>query len=404
MRVKILGFGAAGNKAAIECIKQGIIAENDVALLNTTLKDIPETYKDLGYLFSSDLGGCGKERNEGKKAMIKAIQSSELDMASFVDDDTQLVCLVASTEGGSGSGSINIAAKYYQAMNIPVHVFSLIGFNDDVRGIKNTLAFFKDLDDGITLHTISNTEFLDYSGNHSKAEQLANEYFAEQVEALIGNYLIPSDQNIDDKDMYKIVNTTGYMNIQKIDLSNVKNPQQFTDAVVEAYQDLKGLEFDKSCKRLGVIINVPQRKLDVVDHTFEVIKRYIGEPYETFRHIQDDGENEYMYIIASGLNFPSDGIKRISKIYKDLNEKVNRETNSFKDIFSDIDLDDEDDEFDMSVRSAHAKSEVDKLFGQMVIKKDENEIVEKTNVKNVVKVTKNKGATKVENKEEMSEY
>ena len=341
MRVKILGFGAAGNKAAIECIKQGIIAENDVALLNTTLKDIPETYKDLGYLFSSDLGGCGKERNEGKKAMIKAIQSSELDMASFVDDDTQLVCLVASTEGGSGSGSINIAAKYYQAMNIPVHVFSLIGFNDDVRGIKNTLAFFKDLDDGITLHTISNTEFLDYSGNHSKAEQLANEYFAEQVEALIGNYLIPSDQNIDDKDMYKIVNTTGYMNIQKIDLSNVKNPQQFTDAVVEAYQDLKGLEFDKSCKRLGVIINVPQRKLDVVDHTFEVIKRYIGEPYETFRHIQDDGENEYMYIIASGLNFPSDGIKRISKIYKDLNEKVNRETNSFKDIFSDIDLDDE---------------------------------------------------------------
>ena len=91
MKVKILGFGAAGNKAAIECIQKGIIAENDVALLNTTLKDIPETYKDLGYLFSSDLGGCGKERNEGKKAMLKAIQDSELDMASFVDDDTQLV-------------------------------------------------------------------------------------------------------------------------------------------------------------------------------------------------------------------------------------------------------------------------------------------------------------------------
>ena len=288
-------------------------------------------------------------------------------------------------------------------MNIPVHVFSLIGFNDDTRGIKNTLAFFKDLDDGITLHTISNAEFLDYSGNHSKAEQLANEYFAGQVEALIGNYLIPSDQNIDDKDMYKIVNTPGYTNIQKIDLSNVKNPQQFTDAIVEAYQDLKGLEFDASCKRLGVIINVPDRKLDVVDHTFGVIKRYIGEPYETFRHIQDDAENEYMYIIASGLNFPSDGIKRIAKIYKDLNDKVNRETNSFKDIFSDIDLDDEEDEFDMSVRNTHEKSEVDKIFSQMVIKKNDNEIVEKTNIKNVVKVTKTNKA-KTENKEEMSDY
>ena len=28
MKLKVLGFGAAGNKAAIECIKQGIIAEN----------------------------------------------------------------------------------------------------------------------------------------------------------------------------------------------------------------------------------------------------------------------------------------------------------------------------------------------------------------------------------------
>lgn len=394
MKVKVLGFGAAGNKAAIECIEKGIIAENDVALLNTTLKDIPSTYKDLGYLFSSDLGGCGKERNEGKKAMLSAIKNSELDMSSFVEEDTQLVCLVASTEGGSGSGSINIAAKYYLAMNIPVHVFALIGFNDDVRGIKNTLSFFKDLDDGITLHTISNAEFLDYSGNHSTAEQLANTYFAEQVEALIGNYLIPSEQNIDDKDMYKIINTTGYMDIQKVDLSNVKNPQQFVDAVVAAYQELKGLEFDKSCKRMGVIINVPERKLDVVDHTFNVIKRYIGEPYEVFRHIQYDGESEYMYVIASGLNFPSDGIKRIAKIYKDLNDKVNRETNSFKDIFNDIDLDDDDSEFDMSVRNANTKSEVDKLFSQMVIKDDE--VIEKTQYNNIVKVKKKTNKEKVD--------
>lgn len=390
MKLKVLGFGAAGNKAAIECIKHGIIAENDVALLNTTLKDIPENYKDLGYLFSSDLGGCGKERNEGKKAMLKAIQNKELDMGSFVDEDTQMVCLIASTEGGSGSGSINIAAKYYAAMNIPVHVFAILGFNDDVRGIKNTLLYFKDLDDNIILHTACNSEFLDYSGNHSRAEQLCNEYIAGQIEALIGAYMIPSEQNIDDKDMYKITTTTGYMDIQKIDLSNVKNPQQFDDVVIEAYQNLKTLEFDKPCKKLGVIINATNKRLNVIDHNFSVIKRYVGENLnEVFRHIQDDGSgNEYMYVIASGMNFPEDAIKRIAKIYKDLNDKVNRKTNSFKDIFDDIDLDDEDDDFDMGVRKIHDSSEVDKLFSQMVIK--DNEVVTATDVKNVVKVKKAK--------------
>ena len=382
MKVKVIGLGAAGNKAAIECIEEGIIGENDVALLNTTLKDIPENYKELGYLFSSELGGCGKERKEGKKAMVKSIQNSELDLTSFVDEDTQSVCLVSSTEGGSGSGSINIVAKYYLTMNIPVHVFALIGFNDDVRGIKNTLEFFKDLDDGIMLHTISNSEFLDYTENHSRAEQLANEHFAMQVEALIGDYRIPSEQNIDEKEMYKTTNTTGYMDIQKIDLSNVKNKQQFTDAVLSAYQDLKGLEFEKSCRRLAVTVNIRESKRDAIDDSFESIKRYVGEPYETFRQIQDDGESEYMYIIAAGMNFPADGIKRLSNVYKELNSKVNRKTNSFKDIFDDIDLDDEEDEFDMGIKSAHSKSEVDKLFNQMIVKSENKQQSKKTTTNN----------------------
>jgi hypothetical protein len=65
-------------------------------------------------------------------------------------------------------------------MNIPVHIFAFIGFQDEVRGISNSLRFFKeigDLDDAdhIILHTIQNRVFLDYTKNYHKAEQLAND-------------------------------------------------------------------------------------------------------------------------------------------------------------------------------------------------------------------------------------
>lgn len=395
MRVKILGLGAAGNKAAIKTLEKEIIGESDVVLLNTTLKDIPSEFKQLAVKFSKDTEGCGKERVVGKKTMLQAIQNKDIDLSSFIDMETNMVILAASTEGGSGSGAINICAKYYIAMNIPVHVFAFIGFNDDVRGIKNTLEFFKDLDDNIILHVIKNSEFLDWSGNHSKAEELANEEFANQVEALIGSYMIPSEQNIDDKDMYKICNNTGYMDIQKINLQGVKNQVVFNQYIQEAYDNIKGFDFDQSAKRLGVIINASEKTINSIDHNFEVIKRYIGQPFEVFRHIQYDNEDEYMYVFAAGMNFPSDGIKEIGKLYKELNEKVNRSTNSFKDIFNDIDLEEGDDDFDMDIKQIHNPDKVDELFSSMVLSQDNSNKksstkVKPTNIKNVVEVSKKK--------------
>lgn len=389
MKLKIFGLGAAGNKAAIKALERNIVGENDVILLNTTLKDIPENYKDLAIKFSKNTEGCGKERIVGKKTMIQAIQNKDIELGSFIDTDTNMVVLASSTEGGSGSGAINICAKYFIAMNIPVHVFALVGFNDDVRGIKNTLEFFKDLDDNIVLHVIKNSEFLDYTGNHSKAEDLANEEFANQIEALTGAYMIPSKQNIDDKDMYKITNNTGYMDIQKINLQGVKNQVVFNQYIQEAYENIKGFDFDQSAKRLGTIINAPEKTINSIDHNFEVIKRYIGQPFEVFRHIQYDGGDEYMYIFAAGMNFPSDGIKEIGKLYKELNEKVNRSTNSFKDIFDDIDLDEGDNEFDMDIKQIQNPNKVDELFNNMVIgdnKKKTTKKSQRTNINNVVEI------------------
>lgn len=346
MEINLFGIGAAGNKAAINVLENRILPEERVKLINTTVKDIPDKYKtntDLVVKFSSMLGGCGKEPIKGQKAMFQAIKSKSIDFSQLILADTKAVVLVTSVEGGTGCGATPVIAKYFSALNLPVHVFAFIGFQDEVRGINNSLKFFKELPDGIILHTIQNDKFLDYTKSYSKAEEAANEEFANQLEILIGSNMIPSNQNIDDTDHYKIITTPGYMDIRHIDLTGVKNTDLSNQAIIDSFESMSCLEYDnKGCKRLAVIINAPTKTQDAIDSTFSVIKRYTGESFETYRHIQDDecGE-EYMNIIVAGLPYPEHGLVDMGKRYSNLKDKLNSNITGFGDIFDDMDLDDD---------------------------------------------------------------
>ena len=66
MFCRLIGLGAAGNKAAITAVENEIIPIKHVMLVNSTLKDIPADYqnKDGANVkqFIGAYGGCGKER------------------------------------------------------------------------------------------------------------------------------------------------------------------------------------------------------------------------------------------------------------------------------------------------------------------------------------------------------
>lgn len=349
MNFVLFGVGAAGNKAAIEVIESRVMAKEKVKLVNTTVKDIPADYKDADNIikFSSMLGGCGKEPNQGKRAMFQAIKDKTVDLAQYIEGNTRAVILVTSIEGGTGCGATPVIAKYFMALNIPVHVFAFVGFQDEARGINNSLQFFKSLPENVILHTIENSKFLDYTKNYSKAEQAANKEFADQLNILIGSDMIPSTQNIDDTDHYKLITTPGYMDIHSIDLTGCKNMDLTNQAIIDSFESMTCMEYPtgKGCKRLAVIINASSKTQEAIDNKFEVVKRYTGEPFEVYRHIQydEDDRDEYMYIIAAGLSYPANGILEMNKEYLSLTDKLNKESAGFGDLFDDIDLDDEED-------------------------------------------------------------
>lgn len=369
MQTMLLGIGAAGNKAAINVLEHGILDESHVRLLNTSIKDIPEKYKinsDLVIKFNSGLGGCGKEPSKGKKAIYNAITNHKIDLGSILAEDIKQVVLVTSTEGGTGCGATPIIAKYFEAMNVPVHVFAFIGFQDETRGINNTLKFFKELDSNIIIHTIRNEFFKDYTGNYTRAEEAANAEFTNQLEILIGSKMIPSSQNIDDTDHYKIATTSGYMDIKHISLSDVKNTEMVDKAIINAFENSSNLDYNIGCKRLAIIINARQKIQDSIDYQFEVIKRYTGEPFEIFRHIQNDNSDDYMDIIISGLGFPEKSIIDMNNKYISLKERVVN-TKSVDEIFSDINIDDDaEDDFNMEVRTINKPSDTENIFNNLV--------------------------------------
>ena len=369
METMLFGIGAAGNKAAIEVIEEGILPIDRVKLLNTTSKDIADVYKlnsDLVVLFGDGLGGCGKEPTKGKQSIYDAITSKTVDLGSMIDPYTKQVVLVTSTEGGTGCGATPMIAKFFEAMNLPVHVFAFIGFQDEARGINNTLKFFRELSSNVILHTILNDNFKDYTGSYSKAEDAANKEFAYQLRVLMGGDMVNSSQNIDDTDHYKIATTPGYMDIKHIDLTGMKNVEMTNKAIIDAFENGCNLDYTKGCKRLAIIINASERVQDAIDEHYEVIKRYTGEPFEIYRHIQnaDDG-HDYMYIVAAGLAFPEKSLIDMSHKYNSLKEKLNAGARSFDDIFAGINMDDSDEEFDMNVRKLNDPKDVDSIFNKL---------------------------------------
>ena len=270
MNCKVIGIGAAGNKAAINLIEKGVITQDNIKLINSTLRDIPEGYRDLAVKLSDDSrGGCGKERNLAKNLTIEGIQNSTISsyLDSIMDPDDELVIIVNSSEGGTGCGASSIIAKYMkQVVGVNVHCFVFTGFEEDSRGLKNTIEYFQDLEEDFTVEAISNKKFLDSTKNKLKAEKAANDEFANRVQILLGQMIVDSEQNIDETDLYKVSTTPGFMSIEHATLEKIKNVESFNKVVTDMIDNSYSLDVsDSSAKRLAVILNVSEKTRDYID-------------------------------------------------------------------------------------------------------------------------------------------
>lgn len=335
LKIKVIGIGAAGNRAAIKLIESNIIPRKDIMLLNSTRKDVPQKYVDDFYYEFGDVKGCGKERQLAHEMMVHALHTNQIPMDEFIDGDEKFYVIVASTEGGTGSGSSVLLGEYLQEMtDAPVHMVALTGFEDDVRGLKNTVDWFNSLNDKFIVHAISNNKCLQFTdGNHKKAEDYANEIFVKRIAALTGKYINPSEHNMDDTDLFKLSAIPGYMSVEQINLEKIKSKEQFNDSVRQMLDNSVSFSTVPSVQRLGIIITASNKSLDIIANDYKLIKDHFGFPTELFTHLQDSdgGMDDNITVIAAGLKLPVDDIKGIYTRFKKQMEKIDLERDNFFD-------------------------------------------------------------------------
>lgn len=371
MQIKVIGCGAAGNKAAINLVENGY-PEASIALVNTTTKDIPESYRSLATIFGSGYGGCGKERKLGKSKLLESLQEDTTAYDTLIDDEDDAVILVGSTEGGSGSASIPLLAKYYSEvhdMNVICVLF--FGFGEDTRGLQNSIELCQELSETYTVIGISNEKFMAAANkNKFKAEKLANDKFVSIVRILTGSTIFAGDQVIDDTDLYKTVVTPGYMIVDQIELDEIpKSRREFDEAVSDKIIYHKFIDVDENpgAKRQALIFNVPDSTSSAIDFNLSDLERMYGTPYEKYTNCSTDAAYTYSVgYIVSGMVLPIGRIQKIYDAYIETSQKVRKGKDSFFGAVASMKGNAEDSQFDMmSTRSTPSKKAKENFFGSI---------------------------------------
>ena len=351
MNVKIIGLGAAGNKAALRAVSAHCVRENDVLLLNTAIQDIAAEYKDRSILFNKNgTGGCGKERSRSKELITDALQNGSMDaqLSKFIDPG-DLVVIVTSTEGGTGSGAAPILAAYInEVIGVRPQLICFTGTEDDLRGLQNTADFFKDVAnmcDTLMVQAISNKKFLDKAnGNKLKAEIMANDEFVLRIKVLQGAMIRESDQNIDAMDHLKLVTTPGYMSIVSYeDTGSIDTTEQFDKICIDMLNASKSLPTSgTSMLRLGVIMTIADDDKDHIDWSFKKIKSAFEDVGEVFLHVQKTtDETRQIILIMSGLEMPLNFVMSTYEKFKARSEKMAAKSTNFLSRMGAIDTNDD---------------------------------------------------------------
>ena len=333
LNAKIIGIGAAGNKAAIELMNEIPELQNSIMLVNTTLKDIPMEYREHAVELEGLYKGCAKERSVANNIMMENLKSNKFDYP--YDDKDAMTIIVTSAEGGTGSGASIMLAKYISSVyKTHIHFCIFTGFEDDVRGLKNTVDLFKELDPSYTVEAISNKKF------------------CENIRILLGGTITESKQNIDESDLLKLVNTPGFMVIESANLNKIKNVDDYNKRLISATDDSKSLTTEPTCKRFGTILDISDKESYFVDYSNKVFKDRYGVPYESFSHIQNVHEDNTIQFIISGLKMP---VEDIEEVYNDfINTRASVDVS--KDEFFSKNFSTEANEFDTLTKSEKEKN------------------------------------------------
>ena len=348
LNVGVIGLGNTGNQIASLAYEQLKIP---VMAVNSSEKDLETINNNIPKKLITDADGeskgAGKNRQLAKKYLKDSIMTflSSEDVQDFVGD-LDVLFVVSSTGGGTGSGTSLIMSSIIASMFVDVHVITigvLPVMNEALSAHVNTLEYLNELYstlDGQTYMLYDNDK---YSGMPSyKMMNLVNEEVVKDIDVLrcTYNYTTKYD-SIDEEDMRRLISFPGRILVAR--LEDIKerdlDKDSIEDLLIKKIKSNAHTEIQRDQKVIatGIIANLSEAVFSEFDNHIEKVRDFIGDPDHDFNHLYVNEERKMpnnVFLIIGGLSVVNDRITKISDRIEEIEQKqkTREEENSLNEL------------------------------------------------------------------------
>lgn len=322
LNIAVVGIGNAGNQVAELAKKEYGVPG---VAINSSEKDIA-TLQTVEGLIVGDEKGAGKDRRTAKEFMRDGVREllEKPELRSVIKDN-EIIFIVSSTGGGTGSGMSPVLREILSKVYPSKH-FILVGIlpplAESIAAQQNSIEYLKEL-------TAQNPVFMLYDNNNitntsmSNVMKTINRELVEDLVAIRGDYQLDTPYNsIDEKDMLRIIETPGRIVVNRVtgfkekDIDVKSIEQRLIDTIKNSTHS--EIDRDKIVKRQGLIINLNETLYESLDTNLPDVRGLIGEAIEGFEHVHlNDNVPSRVVLITSGMSVPDD---RITKVVQRIEE------------------------------------------------------------------------------------
>ena len=334
IRLGLIGIGNCGNQV-VSLAKE----TKDIPgiAINTSDKDL-ENVKNLTVFKIGSSKGAGKSRDKAKayvKQMMKQLLSQEK-FKSHIDEN-DVVAVVASTGGGTGSGisvmlTHLLSTMYVDKRFILVHV--LPSLKESLAAQQNTIEYLKEMNNFNATYMSYDNGCKDGLPSNVMMKQM-NEEIVEDLAVIRGDYLLSTPfTSIDEEDLTKILEVPGRLVVHRVYDIKEKDIDKvgIEDMLIQKLTDVTystELHNDNRVMKMGVILNVTEKLSNKIDTNFTEFKNQIGNPIEGFEHVAiiEPSMNlkNRAIVISSGLSLPEDRIEKINERIQEILDEIEKQ-------------------------------------------------------------------------------
>lgn len=349
LKVGVIGIGNTGNQIA--ALAKDML-QVPVLAINSSDKDLKTIPEGINKKLISDKNGmsqgAGKDRALAKQYLKDSIMGliSAEDVQEFIAD-LQVLFIVSSTGGGTGSGTTPLMADIISNTfeDVKVVLVGVLPVNSEALSAHvNTLEYLNELYSTLG----KNQTYMLYDNDRLsnmpsyQMMQTINKEIVEDIDVIRCKNNIPTKfDSIDEEDMLRLISFPGRIMVSRLTDIKEKDCESTTieDMLISNIKTNCHVESQRDNKIIatGVITNLSESVSAEFDNHIPKVRAFIGDPIHDFNHIYINPERKVpnnVFLIQTGLTPINDKIRKINDRVEEIEnrQKTMEEENALGEI------------------------------------------------------------------------